>query len=208
VTPGAPADETVRALVAEVLARAEYARFRTFEAESFQEILRWLARFLEMLDSLSTTNPVLHAVLLVGLLLLAALLLAHIVWSVRVALAATAPLPPAQSAPSGPDLAAEAAALAGAEHFLDAAHTLQLACLGEMLAGGALELARHEPNRTLRTRLAKARLPEAERREFETLLGRLEARWFRDRAADPGDRDLFTAWRDLHRRIRAAAVRV
>jgi len=204
VTPEAPGDEAVRALATEVLARSEYARFRTLQSETVRNLLDWLSNFLDRLEGLSVTNPALYAVLLTALVLLAGALLAHVVWSVRVALRATAPLATPAYAASGPDLAAEANALAEGARFLEAAHTLQLACLASLLSGGALELERHEPNRTLRARLLGARaLPEAERREFLDLLDRLEARWFRDRSPEPGDRELFAAWRGLHRRLRA-----
>jgi hypothetical protein len=169
-----------------------------------RNVLDGLSNLLDWLEGLSATNPALYAVLLTALLLLAAALLAHVVWSVRVALRATAPLAMPAHAASGPDLAAEANALAESARFLEAAHTLQLACLACLLSGGALELERHEPNRTLRARLLGARaLPDAERREFLDLLDRLEARWFRDRSPAPDDRELFAAWRGLYRRLRA-----
>jgi hypothetical protein len=206
VTPEAPSDEAVRALAAEVLSRSEYASFRTLESESLRSFIQWLANLIDGIDALPTTNPALYVLLLVGLLALAAGLLAHVVWSVRVALAATAPLPPPRREAGAPDLVAEAQALAGAARYLEAAHTLQIACLGAVLERGAIELARHEPNRTLRERLGEARLPEPERREFLQLLGRLETRWFRDRTPEEADRELFAAWRDLHRRLRGAAV--
>jgi hypothetical protein len=207
VTPAAPSDDAVRTLAAEVLARSEYAQYRTLESDLVRNVLERIARLLAWLDGLWTTNPALYVALFVGLTVLAAALLAHVVWSVRVALASTAPLPPAARGAAAPDLAAEAAALAERARFLEAAHTLQLACLGTLLSGGALELERHEPNRTLRARLLAARgLPEAERREFLELLDRLEARWFRDRRPAHGDRELFAAWRALHRRLRAAAA--
>jgi hypothetical protein len=206
VTPGAPSDEAVRALASEILARSEYARFRTLDAKWLQDILRRLVDFFAWIDSLWVTSPVLYVLLLGGLLVFAVGLLVHIVWTIRVALAATAPEGGPVRAPAGPDLAAEAQALAGASRFLEAAHTLQLACLGTMLKSGALELARHEPNRTLRERLGAARLPERERREFLTLLGRLEGRWFRDRRPAESDRELFDAWRELHGRLRKMAA--
>lgn len=204
MTPGAAlGDESVRSLAREILARREYARFRPLESEWLQGLVRALADFLAWLADLWNTNPALYALLMLGLLALAAALLAHVVWSVRRALAATPPPAPAPRAPA-PDLAAEAAALAREGRFLEAAHAMHLACLAVLLGAGALELRRHDPNRTLRRRLADAPIPEALRREFLALLSPLERRWFRDRTPAGEDPALFAAWHALHGRLAAA----
>lgn len=205
MTPDALGDESVRALAREVLARPEYARFRAPEAAWWDQLKRTLGDFFGWLDALWATSPFLYVLLLGGLVALAAALLAHLVWAVRRALSVPPPPAPARRGADAPDLAGEALALARAERFLEAAHAMQLACLAELMAKGALDLRRHEPNRTLRRRILQGRLPEAERRDFVDLLGRLEGRWFRERGSEPGDRDLFAAWRDLHARLATTA---
>jgi hypothetical protein len=198
--PGAFGDEAVRALAREIVAREDYARFRPLDAEWLARLLRRLADLIVSLSDLWETDPALYVLLVLGLAALAAALIAHVVWSVRRALSASVPAAPRPAAPRL-DLAADAAALARDGRLLEAAHALQLACLEALVRGGALELRRHEPNQTLRERLARSPLPDAERREFLALLGRLETRWFRDRAAGPDDGPLFEAWRALHDRL-------
>ncbi len=106
----------------------------------------------------------------------------------------------ALSSDSEPEWIADAEVFAGEGRFVEAAHCTQLASLGLLLRKQWLELERSEPNRTLRRRLAEARLPDALRDRFVSLLDRLEGRWFRDRVED---RDLYTDWRALHAEIAA-----
>jgi hypothetical protein len=82
--------------------------------------------------------------------------------------------------------------------FIEAARCAQLASLQLLLRKRWLELERSDPNRTLRRRLAEARLPAALRARFVALLDRLEGCWFRDRIED---RDLYSDWRALHAEI-------
>jgi hypothetical protein len=77
---------------------------------------------------------------------------------------------------------------------------MELATIEVLLQRGAIRLARHEANRTLRGRIAVASVPARERDRFALLLDRFETAWFRDRAAD---RDLYEGWRELHARIAA-----
>ena len=208
VTPAAAlGDESVRSLAREILARGEYARFRPRDAEWFESLARSIASAFEWLAGLWSTSPALYALLMLGLLAIAAALLAHVVWSVRRALSATPPPAPAPRAAEAPDLAAEGAALAREGRFLEAAHAMHLASLAVLLGAGALELRRHDPNRTLRRRLASAPIPEPLRRDFLALLGRLERRWFRDRSPAAEDPALFAAWQALHGRLAAAPRR-
>jgi hypothetical protein len=198
--PAAIADDRVAALAREILARHEYARFRPVDAAWIRDWLSWLQSLLDRLHLLSDTSPVLYVLLLLGLVSIAALLLAHVTLSVSAALRAVAPPPRARSS-EPPAFEQDAARLAAAGQLLDAAHVMQLACLRRLLDRGTVELRRHDPNPVLRERVARADLPERERREFLALLDRLETRWFRDRAPSPGDRALFESWRALHERL-------
>ena len=52
MTPAAPSDDAVRTLAAEVLARSEYAKYRTLESDLVRNVLEWIARLLAWLDGL------------------------------------------------------------------------------------------------------------------------------------------------------------
>lgn len=223
------ADERVRTLAEEILARPAYGEFRRdpTELQAFvgrfadwlRETFGWLpdrieenweyieAWLLEVFEGFAAAGP------LAGLFrfVLAALVLAAVVASGLVLVrglrrrlggepVASALLP---SAGAGEDRIAEADGLAGEGRFLEAAHCTQLATLELLLRREWISLERSDPNRTLRRRLDAGKVPGAERAEFLALLDRLESRWFRDRAED---RDLYGAWRRLYGRLETKAL--
>lgn len=194
-----PSDAEVRALAQEILAQADFARWRAWKGELPDAFTRWLAKLFGFLDGLQVSSPILFYLLLLALVLVACALLAHLVLSLRAALAASEP-PPATVATSGPDLVTEAHRLARAERFLEASHRLQLSCLELLVERRWIELHRHEANTTLRRRLRASALPEPERRGLLGLLDRLETAWFRDRL---GDAALYRDWLTLHARVAA-----
>ena len=185
----APPDEQVRALAVTILKRSEFA---------FWHDTPWLLSFIAWLSGLREADPVLYGALLVGLMVVALLLLAHVAWAVRRALAVPAPARPPRSETAAPPFLEEADALARRGMFLEAARRVQLAALDLLLRARVLELGRSDPNRTLRRRLRDASLPEAERGDLLALIDWLEQRWFRDRSEE---RDLYDRWRSLHARL-------
>lgn len=198
-------DERARAVAVEVAARPEYARFAIPDAVPVDAFSRWLTGLLRWFDALFVESPVLWGALVFGLLALALALLAHVIWSIRLAMRTSA-LPPAPArGPGARRLDLEAQDLADARRFLEAAHAMHLACIERLVQGRGLELHRHDPNATLRQRLAAARLDAAERGEFVRLLDWLEQRWFRDPTPAPRDAELFEGWRALHARLAGAA---
>jgi hypothetical protein len=98
----------------------------------------------------------------------------------------------------------QARALAEGGQYLEAAHRTQLATLALLIEVDWLELARSDPNRTLRRRIAESVLPEAERRQLTALVDRLESLWFDEPRED---RELFEAWMALDDRISSLARR-
>ncbi len=202
IDPSRLADARVQELARSILAREEYTRFRPVDLEAWRAWLERIADAFRWLSYLSVERPLLWVILLFGLLALASLLLAHLVYSMRAAMRASAPTP-RRPVSLESDLRGEAARLVAADRFLDAAHVLQLACLRQLVQAGVLELRRHDPNPVLRSQVASSALPDAERRELLSLLDRLETRWFRDRAPDPTDRALFEAWHRLLERLTA-----
>jgi hypothetical protein len=146
-----------------------------------------------------------YGALLGGLVLLLAVLVFHIVWSLRVASRATTGKDRHPGPTETTALDTEARRLAQQGFFLDAAHQMQLACIDRLLRGGILELHRHDPNRTLRRRLAATAMSGELKAAFVSLLERFERRWFRDQTGDASDRVLYEEWRSLHDRIASAA---
>ena len=186
-----PSDEAVRELATRILERPEYASWR----HPYR-----LEPFLDWLGTLWIHHPVLYWTLLAGLVLVAALLLGHVAWALRTALAASAPGTAGSAPLAEPRFADEAEALARRGRFLEAARYLQLAVLQLLLHARVLELARSDANPVLKRRLDAAPLAETERRDLLVLIDRLERSWFRDRREDP---QLYAAWRTLHARLGA-----
>jgi hypothetical protein len=205
VPPITLSDAQVQEAAAEVLRRAPYAHWRAMEAQVawLEPLLEWLHGLDSWLFDLSVNAPLFYWLLIGGALLTAALLFAHVVWSVRVALSmpATVAAPPAMQGATS--LAAGAEALAAEGRYLDAAHRLQLATIDLLLRRRVIELTRSEPNPVLRERLRVAPLPDGERRTLLALVDRLEASWFRDRT---NDATLYGDWRTLYRQLCGAAA--
>lgn len=76
-----PTEEEVRRRLAEVLARPEFSP--QGRNTLFERVLRLVFEFLRSLGGLHDSAPVLYWLLLVGCLVLLALLVAHIAWTVR-----------------------------------------------------------------------------------------------------------------------------
>jgi hypothetical protein len=197
----AASEEQVRELAVEILSRSPYAGWRQQpRLEWLHGLLQAIERFFMWLNALADTRPVLYAALMLVLLAAALGLIAHLVYTIRLALRAGTDT--ATVAPPSPltRLAEDAAQLAAAGRYLDAAHHMQLAVIELLLQRGIVELSRSEPNRTLRERIRGATLPPHEQHELVRLLDTLERHWFRDRRAD---HSLYEAWCLLHARLRA-----
>ncbi len=195
-----PDDATLQALAAEILSRPEYARWRTPDPEALRALLDRVRELFVWMQRLPDASPALFWLVLGGLVLLAAALLAHVILSLRSVLGETAALPAAARAPDTRRFGEEAEALAREGRYLDAARRLQLACLEALLGRGVLELRRFEAGDALRRRIAAARLSEEDRRDLARLVQRLETAVFRDRTEDAA---LYGAWRGLAERLAA-----
>lgn len=193
-----PDDATLQALAAEILARPEYARWRAPDPEVVTALLDRIREFFVWMQRLPDVSPALFWLVLGGLVLLAAALLAHVIVSLRSVLGETAPLSGAARAPEARRFGEEAEALAREGRYLEAARRLQLACLEVLLGRGVLELRRFEAGAALRRRIAAARLAEEDRRDLALLVQRLETAVFRDRTEDAA---LYGAWRGLAERL-------
>jgi hypothetical protein len=200
--PSDPSDEQIRALAAEILSRDEYFRPGLAE-EAWRALLARLLGFFDFLEALRLASPFVYWAMLVGLLLTAAVLLAHVAWTVRLALRMPATEGREPGRPTGPGFLEQAEDLAQEERFLEAARRVELGTLELLLRRRVIELSRSDAGRALRERVRRSGLPEAERSALITLQQRLEAGLFRENEAD---RSLYQAWLDLHRRLDAVAA--
>ncbi len=197
-----PPDDALRSLASQILARPEYARFRPFDEAWLLHLKTSILRLTSWVESL---GPWQYAALLSGLVLLLALLVLHIVWSLRAVLGTGSKTDTRPMERERAPLDVEARSLAEGGYFLDAAHQMHLACIDRLLREGILELHRHDPNRTLRKRIRATSMGEELKAAFLSGLERLERRWFRDHTVSTSDRELYDEWRSIYERIESAA---
>ncbi len=195
-------DEEIRSLAAEILSREEYFRPGLAE-EAWRAVLTRIFGFFDFLDALRIASPFLYWAILFGLLLTALLLLAHVVWTVRIALRMPRPQAGESGRPSGPGFLEQAESLAREERYLEAARRVELGTLELLLRRRVIALSRSDPGRELREKVRGSALPEAERNALISLQRRLEAGLFREHRAD---RSLYQAWLELHRRLENVAA--
>lgn len=192
-------DERVRALASEILARPEFEGVHGVEIpDATMEALRLFFDLLRWLEALEVSSPLAYWAVVLGLLAVAALLIAHIVWSLSRALKESSrPARPAP-APAPLDLVALARELAEAGRFLEATHQLLLATLRRIAHAGVIDLRPEDTNREVCLRLRRSALPESLRVELISLVGATERSWFRDRVQDP---DLYRRWEVAYGRL-------
>lgn len=191
-----PADEAnARALAREILRGPEYARWRELDGRDWvggvgDGLGAMLQAFLEM----PLRHPGWFWAIEITLVVVAAVLLTHVVVSIRAALPASVSSSPPVPPKDARDWLREAETAAARGAFLQASHTLQLGALDTLLRSRRLRLGRSEPNRVLFERLRDADLDEAVRSRLIALVVRLETAWFRDRSDDAA---LYREWRTL-----------
>jgi hypothetical protein len=196
--PQLAGDDRIRAITAEVLARDEYAKYRSLSAESLRKFFEWVRDALDWLPGLHTTSPLLFWSVMALLALVNALLITHIVWSVRSALRRSAVQELAEGPRKSPDFLAQAEQLASRGAYLEAAHRLLLAALAHAARARVLELRPDDGNRTVCRKLRASSLPPALTQQLIELIGRTEASWFGARENGP---ELYAAWLDLYGRL-------
>ena len=199
--PGATPAE-IRELASEILARPEYAKYRTDSAEQWarwiDELLAWISRLKDLYED----SPGLYW-LIVGLLTLVMLaLIAHIAWSIAVALRRSQAPAEAHERPADPDVPALAAELAGRGEHLEAAHQLLLASLAHAARARVLELRPEDGNSRVCEKLQASPLAPALRTRLIALIERTDASWFGARDAGQA---LYEQWQALYAELRSAA---
>ncbi len=196
-------DSKVRDLAHEILARPEYAAVRPLAIETWlYSMLHRLFDWLGNLGTLRVTAPGLYWLILTGLYLVFAVLVAHIVWSISAAL--RTPEQPERIAADGqfPDPAAEAELLAASGNFLGAAHNLMIASFRTLAERSVIELRPDRSNRWIRRALRNSQLDGNLVAEIDGLVVRTERHWFGDRENNP---DIYSQWRSAYDQLSRAA---
>jgi len=196
-------DSRVRDLAHEILARPEYAAARPLAIETWlYSILHRLIDWLGNLGTLRVTAPGLYWLILIGLFLVFGILVAHIVWSISLALRAPEPSDRLPSNGELRDPAAEAEMLAASGNFLEAAHSLMIASFRTLAERSVIELRPDRSNRWIRRALRDSQLNGTLVDEIDSLVARTERQWFGDRENSP---DIYSDWRSAFDQLSRAA---
>jgi hypothetical protein len=172
------ADGRVRELVRAILERPEYKNFRPETYDPFAVFAEKWRALMDWLLALHELDPRLYWMLVFGLAVLCLLLVAHIVWTVRVALrSAPPPLAPEQRVEEH-NFAGEARALAQRGQHLEAAHRLLLASLRGLAQRRLIPLRPEDGNHAVCRQLATSGLPQALRGQLVELILETERAWF------------------------------
>lgn len=219
-------DEEVRRAAAEILAENEFTRWYTdydfwlallerlgeltpdwmiqllaWLRQAARAIFEWIGEILRLFGVLGDVGEGVGWVAVC--ILIALLIVVGWNWQARRTLHRQAGSAQRSPGRNHADAIREAGALARRGQYLEAAHRVQLATLALLIEFDWLELARSDPNRTLRNRLRESALPTRERSELIALVDRLETLWF---DAPREDRVLFEDWVSLDERIVSIAT--
>jgi hypothetical protein len=163
-------DPAVRKLTAEILARPEFssaAPTPLFWVEWLHKLSQWL----EKLQLLRDSAPLLYW-LVVGVAVLVSVgLVAHIIWSVRTAMSTPDSSARGRSiVRSAPDLAREADALAASGNYLEAGHRLMIASFHALADHSIIDLRPDRSNQWIRSAVRKSPLPGGLADELDRLV--------------------------------------
>jgi hypothetical protein len=185
--------ETVRDVAREVIARPEFQvdEPSTLPYDILDAILRFLAKifkpFQEFAEYLYEASPFLFWLVVVGLVLIAAALIAHIVYSFRVALARRAEtisgLTKSKRVLDPNKLEADAKAAAMRGDFIGAVRLIFRACLARLEAAEERTWRLGLTNRELLSRYRNTQMAEA----LRTLVETIDAKWYGHALCDAAD---------------------
>ena len=193
-------DQAVRDLARRILERREFAEaMRTERSQRWmQMLLDWVRQF----TTLRLRSPIVYWAVIIGAFAIAAALIVNIVQSLAAALRAPDPTPQSVRSPAAaPDLSAQAEALAASGRYLEAAHSLMIACFRAMAERSLIELRPDRSNRWIRAALRSSSLGESLVAELDRLISGTEQRWFGDRR---NDAEIYLQWRSALERVSVA----
>lgn len=201
--PLARSEPEIRALAREILARPEYAKYFDYEAQVWRELIELLLSWLRMLPALYVESPVLYWSIVLALLLLAIALLAHVVWTMSIAMRNPPPQQGTGAARPDADFAGHAARLAADGAYLEASHQLLLGSLAHAARERYLELRPDDGNRRVCELLRKARIAPELKERLIALIERTQASWFGGRTQSA---ELYAEWRAVYAELRRSAA--
>jgi hypothetical protein len=193
-------DTAVRKLTAEILARSEFSSVAP-KAPFWVEWLRKLSRWLQKLQLLHDSAPILYWTV-VGIAMSVSIgLVAHMIWTLRSAMSAqessARELPGSSSAP---DLVREARSLATTGNYLEAGHRLMIASFHALADGSIIELRPDRSNQWIRGAVWQSPLPRGLANDLDVMVVHTEHRWFGSRENDP---EIYNQWLSLFERLAA-----
>ncbi len=192
-------DAQVRDLAQKILARPEYDHAHPTVAQNWlKSILEYLFHWLDRLQVLHVSAPGLYWLVMFGLFAIFAILVAHIAWTISTALRAPEPPDPSSTEGERADLAQDAAMLASAGSYLEAAHTLMIASFRTLGERSIIELRPDRANRWIRGALLDSGLDRQLAASLETLIDRTERHWFGDRVNNPV---IYSQWRSAYSKL-------
>ena len=193
-------DSAVRDLATKVLQRPEYAELHRSTPPSWlASFFRWLFGWMGKLEILHVTAPGMYWLAMIAMFAVFALLVAHIAWTISVAMRMRNPSPPPttrESAPRDPTLEAER--LAASAGYLEAAHYLMVASFRVLAETSVIDLRPDRANRWIRTALRDSRLRPDLAARIEGLIENTERHWFGDRENDPA---IYSQWHSTYREL-------
>jgi hypothetical protein len=193
-------DQAVRDLAHRILERPEFAD--AMRAERTQRWMQIVMDWVRQFATLRLRSPLVYWLVIVGALAIAAALIINLVQSLSAALRAPEPAArPAAGKAAPPDLAAQAEALASSGRYLEAAHSLMIACFRAMAERSLIELRPDRSNRWIRAALYRSSLGAGVAGEFDSLIAATEQRWFGGRDDDP---EIYLQWKSAFARLAMA----
>jgi hypothetical protein len=193
-------DSAVRKLTAEVLARPEFSSASP-KLPFWVEWLRKLSQWFKQFQLLHESAPALYWLIVGGAVLVSVGLIAHIIWTLRVAM--TAPEASRRNfatVRSVPDLALEARALAATGEYLEAGHRLMIASFHALADRSIIELRPDRSNQWIRHAVRKSPLQSNLVNDLDTLVIHTEYQWFGGRE---NDQATYLQWLSFFERLSA-----
>lgn len=191
-------DSAVRELAGKILARPEYAEVHNTVPSWVLSWFRWFFVWISKFKLMHTNAPGLYWLIVAAMFAVFALLVAHIVWTVSIAMRASQLAEPSAANPEKRDPEADAAQLAASGSYLEAAHHLMIATFRTLAERSVIELRPDRSNRWIRLAVRRSKLNDSLALRIDDLIGRTERHWFGDRENSPA---IYSQWQSTYQEL-------